>query len=44
MCLLGGEYQSQTYPGTADLQPFPNGCLAVNSSRSYLAGGMILAM
>ncbi len=25
-------------------QPFPNGCLAVNSSRIYLAGGTILAM
>ncbi len=33
-----------TYPGTAVSQPFPNGCLAVNSSRSYLAGGTILAM
>ncbi len=33
-----------TYPGTSVSQAFPNGCLAVNSSRSYLAGGMIPAM
>ena len=33
-----------TYPRAAVSQPFKNGCLAVNSSRSYLAGGTILAM
>ncbi len=30
-----------TYPGTAVSQPFPNGCLAVNSGKIYLAGGTI---